>query len=83
MGNVWVIVHHYDRGSDEVSLEGAYSSLEKALEAFKEKFPHYQMSEEFLDSDQESYTPDYFWYYSDLDWTDGSDRAMIIHQEVN
>ena len=33
--------------------------------------------------DGNEYPPNDFWYYSDLDWTDGCDRAMIIHQEVN
>lgn len=84
MGHVWIIVHHYDRGSDEVSLEGAYTSLEKAMDAFAKEFPSYKPSPEVIEEmDGHEYPPNDWWYYADIDWTDGCDRAMIIHQEVN
>jgi len=75
---VYVIVEHYDRGSDEVNVAGVYSDWGKAAVALLNDFPGYTI----IEGDEPEPGSDCLniWHYADGD--DSADRVMIVEQEV-
>ena len=73
---VFVVVEHFDRGSDEVNVQGVYSTQDKAFEVILQDFPGYTiLPEDDLDGS-------FFdtWYYADGD--EDQDRVMVVQKEV-
>jgi hypothetical protein len=80
---VYVIVEHYDRGSDEVNIHGVYSSYGHAMDAIKSSYPGYGPDpEDFIGEDMPTDLSD-IWLYADPSDASYSDRVMIAEQELN
>lgn len=78
---VWIVVHHYDRGSDEVRIEGVFSTLEKASDYLDDNFTGWRLSEEDAARIDEGDVIG-MWFYEDLDDESSSDRVCIEQAEV-
>ena len=71
---VFVVVQHFDRGSDEVSVEGVFASRLDAEQFVDLMFRGW----EFLDEDATNRPG----YYAEPDESDSSDYVFISEQEV-
>ena len=79
---VFVITEHYDRGSDEVSIHGVYSSYGHAMDAIKSSYPGYgPCLEDFIGEDMPTDLTG-VWLYSDPE-DSYSNRVKISEHEVN
>lgn len=81
MMNVYVVVQHYDRGSDEVNVEGVFQNIEAALDFIYTDFPGWSPTDE--DIEGPDWDPDNLldllglWHYQDPEDDNGSNRVMI------
>ena len=92
---VWVVVQHYDRGSDEVCVEGVFATEGAALTYIEEHFKGWTPSgDDMYDiglqqervEKMSDFPPgtifDGMWFYADPDDESMSDRVMATEQEV-
>ena len=73
---VFVIVEHYDRGSDEVNVVGVYSTLYLARHILDSDFSDYKILEEDDIAGEVLET----WFYADGE--EDASRVMIVEREV-
>lgn len=71
---VYVLVQHYDRGSDEINVEGVFSAEELALKRVLEEFPGWEWVGE-----EETHRPG---FYADPDDVESSDYVFVVEREV-
>ena len=72
---VWVVVEHYDRGSDEVDVPAVFGTKEAAENFIKTKYYGWEWLGEEDDVLREG-------YYSEPEDEMGSDYVFIVEKEV-
>lgn len=69
---VFVVVQHYDRGSDEVAVEGVFSTERAAMTHVLEEFTGWEWTDDDIRPG----------FYANPDDPETSDYVFVVEQEV-
>lgn len=77
---VWLVVQHYDKGSDEFCVEGVFDSKQKAWAHVQKFFVKFGWEPIVEEGDEETPPEDRVYYSSPGD--ENSDEVYIVEDEV-